>query len=95
MRGEEWDGLVERSLQDEDDSADQASGQAAGQAAFVLMIVRLAGCVACQADSFRAMRGCVPCSRQVIRRYTGEEAELTRQYEAALAQVEKYCEGLE
>ena len=87
MRGEEWDTLVEKSLQGDSGVTEQA--------AFVLMIVRLAGCVSCQADSFRAMRGCVPCARQVIRRYTGEDNDLTRQYAAALQQVEKYCDGLE
>jgi hypothetical protein len=41
------------------------------QAAFVLMIIRLAGCVS-RADPFRRC-GAVSCSRQVIRRYPGDD----------------------
>ena len=85
--GAELDKLVEGTLEGEPGCPEQA--------AFVLMIVRLAGCVACQADSFRAMRGCIPCSRQVIRRYAGEDGELFRQYQTALQQVDKYCSSLD
>lgn len=87
MRGEEMDKLVETALEAETGSPEQV--------AFVLMFVHLAGCVSCQADSFRAMRGCIPCARQVIRRYAGEDGELSRQYDTALRQVEKYNLSLE
>jgi len=87
MRGVEWDRLVEAMLQSSPTSPERA--------AFVLMIVGLAGCVSCQADSYRAMRGCVPCSRQVIRRYAGEDEELSKQYHAALELVLTYFAGLE
>jgi hypothetical protein len=87
MRTGGWDGLVETVLHSRPSSPERA--------AFVLMMVRLAGCVSCQADSFRAMRGCVPCSRQAIRRFAGEEAELAQQYHTALEQVRIYLRSLE
>lgn len=85
-RGQDWEALVESILRSEPESNERA--------AFILMIVRLAGCAACQADSFRAMRGCVPCARQVVRRYQGDDQELANQYQTALGQIEGYSQSL-
>jgi len=54
----------------------------------------LAGCVSCNSDSYRAMRGCTQCSCQVVRRYKGDDQQLTQLYEQALLDAKKYLEKL-
>ena len=61
--------------------------------AFMLMMVRLNGCVACETDSFRAMRGCPACAHQTLRRYKGEDEELLGLFEQALGDVRKFAES--
>jgi hypothetical protein len=82
LRGDDWANLVDR--------MQKADGQFTDKLAFVLMMVRLGGCVTCSADSFRAMRGCTQCARQTIRRYRGNDSELLEQFEHALKEVEVY-----
>jgi hypothetical protein len=60
--------------------------------AFCLMMIRLNGCISCETDSYRAMRGCVPCARQTLRRFKGGDADLLQRYEAALVDVQSYLQ---
>ncbi|HMD87607.1 MAG TPA: hypothetical protein VKF38_00460 [Anaerolineaceae bacterium] len=82
LRGESWKNLV--------DSLSGENADKLGQLGFVLMMVRLNGCVACNADSFRAMRGCTQCARQTIRRFRGNDTDLLEQYKQARFEVETY-----
>jgi len=84
LRGKEWLDLVDRVNGQDPESADHL--------AFVLMMIRLGGCVSCNADSFRAMRGCTQCARQTIRRYRGTDADLVEQFNEAKQDVEKYLQ---
>jgi hypothetical protein len=61
--------------------------------AFSLMMIRLDGCMACETDSYRAMRGCTPCARQTLRRFKGSDADLLARYEEALEDVRAYVES--
>jgi hypothetical protein len=79
LRGPVWRRLVDRALK-----APEASLE---ELAFCLMMVRLASCLTCHTDSFRAMRGCTNCATQVIRRYRGDDAELVECFERARADV--------
>ena len=82
LRGDDWRSLVER-----------VSGNNATRAekiAFVLMMVRLNGCIGCNADSYRAMRGCSACAHQTIRRYRNSDLELMHLYEQARADAENF-----
>ena len=85
LRGAEWDSLVE-GVQDlpEEDGA---------HLAFVLMMTRLNSCMTCNADSFRAMRGCTQCSVLNIRRFRGTEKQLQKQYEKARKEITKPMEA--
>src|SRR4030042_5928092 len=60
--------------------------------AFGLMMIRLSGCLNCQADSFRALRGCTACARQAILRDRGDDQELLRLYEKARKEINTYLE---
>ncbi len=82
LHGDQWDGLVDTVI---------AGGQTShDHVAFVLMLIRLGGCVSCNADSFRAMKGCTQCARQTIRRYRGDDTELLHIYSEALTETQQY-----
>ncbi|MHB8626087.1 MAG: hypothetical protein ACYDBJ_04325 [Aggregatilineales bacterium] len=82
VRGTEWTTLVDRVMQ-------VAEGHEESLA-FVLMMIRLNGCLACETDSYRAMRGCDACAIQTLRRYKGSDGELLSAYRQALEDVRGY-----
>jgi hypothetical protein len=84
LHGEEWAGLVEHIRSERSTPAEKH--------AFVLMMVRMCGCVGCNADSFRAMRGCSQCSRQTVRRFRGGDHEIVEQYKQIYKEVEDYLQ---
>jgi hypothetical protein len=82
LRGGSWKRLVERVTDLEEDDPDAL--------AFGLMMIRISGCLNCQADSFRALRGCTACARQAILRYRGNDQELNRLYDKARKEIDAY-----
>lgn len=58
--------------------------------ALSLTMIRLDGCLECETDSFRAMRGCAACALQNVRRYRRNERELLRLYRTALKDVQAF-----
>lgn len=82
LRGAEWQELVDRVL-----TLPESDEQSL---AFCLMMIRLNGCLSCETDSFRAMRGCDACSIQTLRRYKGADRELLTLYAQALQDVHGY-----
>lgn len=82
VRGKEWEELVQKLA--------SAEATELEQIAFTNLIVRLAGCAGCDADSFRAMRGCTQCSRLVVKRFKGTDAELLEQYEQCKVEVSEF-----
>jgi hypothetical protein len=79
IRGKEWENLIDRLS---DPKAEEVE-----QIAFTALVVKLAGCTGCDADSFRAMRGCTQCARMVLKRFKGSDADLLNQYEQSKAEV--------
>lgn len=57
--------------------------------AFVLMIAKLDSCETCNADSFRALRGCVRCVEQNISRMREKPQELLDLFEKAMEEIKK------
>jgi hypothetical protein len=55
--------------------------------AFVLMMIRLDGCLKCYNGSFRFMRGCALCARQTVMQFKEGDDELLRMYKQALRDV--------
>jgi hypothetical protein len=82
MRGEAWREMISRVM-------NVPEGHELSLALMLLMI-RLNSCLTCETDSYRAMRGCEACAIQTLRRYKGTDAELLRQYQAALEDVRNY-----
>ncbi len=58
--------------------------------AFMLLMIRLSGCMSCETDSYRAMRGCTSCSHQTLRRYKDSDEDLLALYEEALVEVREF-----
>ena len=79
VRGPDWQGLVDQvtALPEEDPAS----------LAFVLMMIRLDGCMECETDSYRAMRGCELCAAQTLRRFKGSDRDLLQRYKGALQDV--------
>lgn len=84
LRNHEWAGLVEQIHAGDCTRAEKY--------AFVLMMVRMDGCVSCNSDSFRAMRGCTACAKQTIKRYRGSDPDLIEQFRTVQKEVEQYLQ---
>ncbi len=82
QRGPEWQKLVDRVLTLEEDHPEML--------AFVLLMIRLDGCLECETDSYRAMRGCNNCAIQTLRRLKMSDRELLKHYKTALKDVEAF-----
>ena len=84
MRGAEWQRLIERVSDERAEDSEKI--------AFTYLVVKLAGCAGCNADSFRAMRGCTQCSRQIIKRFKGTDADLLKNYQECQKEVRNYLQ---
>jgi len=84
LRGPKWQALIERISKLPETHEETL--------AFMMMMIRLDGCMACETDSYRAMRGCAACALQTLRRYKGEDEELITQFNDALEEVQKFAE---
>jgi hypothetical protein len=58
--------------------------------AFMLTMIRLNGCMPCETDSYRAMRGCTVCTLQTLRRFKEPDSDLLLMYEEALVDIQAY-----
>ena len=81
LRGKEWDQLISEVL---------TTNDLAKQTAFVLLMVRHGGCLTCNADSYRAMRGCTQCARRTVKRIRDADALLIEQFQSNYEEVEEY-----
>lgn len=85
LRGPVWRRLVERALAAPEGSIEQLG--------FCLMMVRLASCLTCHTDSYRALHGCTHCAVQVARRFRGDDAELEALHARACADVDLFLQS--
>jgi hypothetical protein len=87
LRGPKWRALVKRVAALPETHEDSL--------AFSLMMIRLDGCLTCETDSYKAMRGCVQCAIQTIRRFKESDEELLSLYEQAQKDVNVYLETVQ
>ncbi|RCK76351.1 MAG: hypothetical protein ANABAC_0502 [Anaerolineae bacterium] len=79
LRGKEWQLFVEQ--------IDKKSVGDLERKAFVLFMVRLAGCMSCHSDTWRAHQGCEQCAKQAIRKFRGTDGDLIALYQASLNEL--------
>ena len=82
LRGPEWQNLIDRLSGETVEEIDLV--------AFTAMITRLGGCNGCNADSFRAMRGCTQCAKITIRRYKSTDSDLVQLFNNARKDVDEF-----
>ena len=82
-RGPQWEALVKR--------IEQLPERHEETLAFMLMMIRLNGCMGCETDSYRAMRGCDACAQQTLRRYKGSDEQLLELFEQALEDIRVFA----
>ena len=84
-RGDDWAALVDR-ITNLPETHEEVL-------AFMLMMIRLNGCLPCETDSYRAMRGCTMCSLQSLRRFKESDDALLAMYDKALQDVRQHMTG--
>lgn len=82
LRGPAWKALIEKLSDPKTDTVEKI--------AFTALVNKLAGCSACNADAFRAMRGCTQCSHQVLKRHKASDQDLLSIYNDCLKEVQTY-----
>ena len=87
LRGPKWQALVKRVAALPETHADSLS--------FSLMMMRLDGCMTCETDSYKAMRGCTQCAIQTVRRFKESDEELLKLYAQAQKDVNEYLQTLQ
>ena len=85
VRGEKWAKLIEKLSQKEETSAETL--------ALMAVMIELNGCLPCETDSYRAMRGCDACAKQTLRRFEGSDGELIGRYQSQVAEFRQQASG--
>ncbi len=75
LRGEDWRALVDRVAALPETHPDSL--------AFVLMMIELDGCLKCNSNNYKFLRGCYLCATQTVQSYKGPDAELLEIYTRA------------
>ena len=84
LRGKAWAQLIADLSQKDETSLEVL--------AFMSMMIGLNGCVPCETDSYRAMRGCSACAQQTLRRYKGTDEDLIAKYNKSLNEIRQYTQ---
>ncbi|MEX1019963.1 MAG: hypothetical protein WDZ49_09910 [Litorilinea sp.] len=75
LRGEEWRDLVDRVAALPETHPDSL--------AFVLLMIELNGCLKCNSNNYKFLRGCYLCATQTVQSYKGTDGELLEMYQRA------------
>ena len=80
LRGDEWRELVDRIAALPETHPDSL--------AFVLMMIELDGCMKCNSNNYKFLRGCFLCATQTVQSFKGSDKELLRMYQQAKVQMD-------
>ncbi len=75
LRESEWRALVDRVAALPETHPDSL--------AFVLMMIELDGCLKCNSNNYKFLRGCYLCATQAVQSFKGTDQELLEMYERA------------
>lgn len=80
LRGEEWRELVDRVTALPETHPDSL--------AFVLMMIELDGCLRCNSNNYKFLRGCYLCATQAVQSFKGTDTELIQLFAKAKQELE-------
>ena len=80
LRGNEWRNLVDRVTALPETHPDNL--------AFVLMMIELDGCLRCNSNNYKFLRGCFLCATQAVQSFKGADADLIILFENAKKELE-------
>ena len=80
LRGGEWRDLVDRVSTMPETHPDSL--------AFVLMMIELNGCMRCNSNNYKFLRGCYLCATQTVQSFKGTDQELLDMYSQAKQQLD-------
>lgn len=83
IRGDKWQQLIDQLANKPETSVEVL--------ALMSLMIQINGCMQCETDSYRAMRGCSACAQQTLRRYSGNDDELIQKYEAELESLRQFA----
>lgn len=84
LRGEEWQSLVDRVSTLPETHPDSL--------AFVLMMIELDGCLRCNSNNYKFLRGCYLCATQTIQSYKGSDRDLLDLYERMKVELTQHLQ---
>ncbi|MCB0087499.1 MAG: hypothetical protein KDE54_06285 [Caldilineaceae bacterium] len=85
LRGPEWQDLVEQVAALPETHPDVL--------AFVLMMIELDGCMKCNSNNYKFLRGCYLCATQTVQSFKGTDQELLDMYEKAKKLLDQQMQG--
>jgi len=84
LRGEEWRSLVDR--------VSALPETHPCSLAFVLMMIELDGCLKCNSNNYKFLRGCFLCATQTVQSYKGNDTDLLEMYSRARRQLSMHLQ---
>ncbi|MEZ4735273.1 MAG: hypothetical protein R3E79_49900 [Caldilineaceae bacterium] len=84
LRGEEWQVLVDRVSALPETHPDSL--------AFVLMMIELDGCLRCNSNNYKFLRGCYLCATQTIQSFKGSDRDLLVLYERMKVELTQHLQ---
>ena len=84
LRGDEWRALVDRVAALPETHPDSL--------AFVLMMIELDGCLKCNSNNYKFLRGCFLCATQTVQSFKGTDQELFDMYRRAQDDLNLYLQ---
>jgi hypothetical protein len=85
LRGSAWADLIDRIAKLPDGHEDVLG--------LSLLAIRMASCLTCDLDSYRASLGCCTCACRTIAGFKGTDAELIRKFEETRDEVHEYVQS--
>jgi hypothetical protein len=85
LRGVKWAKLVDRVAALPDGHEDVL--------AFSSLMIKLASCLTCDLDSYRASLGCCTCARRTVGGFKGSDEDIGRLFEEAREEVRAYLKS--
>ena len=85
LRGSKWADLVDRVAELPDGHEDVL--------AFSSLMIKLASCLTCDLDSYRASLGCCTCAKRTVAGFKGSDKEIVKQFEEARAEVRTFLKS--